>query len=117
MIRTLIAIGVGLVVGLGAASTAYAQEPREIPQCTSSLKTMADNLSEQYSEAPLVGVYIGGTDDAPTFMVTTFVNPDTGTWTVTQSDNFGTCIVKSTVPGEGGVVFDVMNLINPGTES
>ncbi len=101
------AIGGLLVLGACiAASPAYAQET---DSCTGSLAGMAKMLGQNFQESPLVGLAIGD-PGMPTYMITIWVNPDTNTWTVTQSNSNATCIVKSILEGDGGVVYDVQGL-------
>ncbi len=108
----------GLTRGVGP----IAHEP-EIPNCYPSIAAAAAQLLETYDETPLVGIYRGGTEERPQYLISIFVNPETGTWTLTQSDNVKTCIGTGVTHGFGGILFDMDRLIedsrvrNLGTES
>ncbi len=105
------------------ASPALAEHTAPIPTCYPSLSAAAAQLLESYDETPLVGVYRGGTEEQPIYVLSIFVNPETGTWTITQSNNANTCISTGITHGSGGLIFDMEGLVedsrlrNIGTES
>ncbi len=110
-----LAIG-GLLLALGAcvaASPAYADDRPNAPRCTPNLATMADNLAHVYGEKPLLGTYRGADEDNITYMASVFYNAETGSWTLTQSDNNQTCVVTGAVEGEGNVLFDFDTVLKP----
>ncbi len=116
--------GVGLILSACAtALPAAAQEP-EAPRCTLNIAAMADALEAVFGEKPLVGAYKGQSETKIGWVLTVFYNADTGSWTVTQSDAGGTCVVTGATASGGGVTFDMDAVIDlsrrlnaPGTES
>lgn len=81
----------------------------QAPRCTQSFYEMVDNLAAAYGEVPLVGTYMG-TEEVPTYLITVFVNSETGSWTLTQSDPAGTCGMASGSEDSGGIYFDLQSI-------